>query len=329
MADNKVDDTAVAEPQTEEPETPSVEFDKEIEVVGDVVENPVIEEEEEASEEPVEPAEEPGEPAEEPTEPEQPAETEEAPEAPAEEPVEEIVPEKDETGVYDPTVPDPGEFQPKQDYSFEVTTTDGKTVKISSQEEADKFAERLDNEEGLVSASQFAKFTRLTARMDVGVERERADYQAEREKFELQQAQEKVRNEQIIQWNNELNYLQAKGLLPEIPADKNADWLKNREDPAVKARMDIFEWMDKENQARRSAGIGEVTSAVDAYQLMKAEQSVDEQKTERKRETTERQARGKMVSSSSPYIESNTPNNSIIGEGGNLNDLILEAQMNL
>lgn len=323
---------AKADTKTEEPvvdendsvvEEPTVELDKPTEIEGDLVENPVLEETDEKTEEAVEKPvadEDTGdtgeETADDKSEPDEATDTEA-----------DVVEEKDETGVYAPAeVKDPGEFQPNGDYGFEVTTLDGKTIKISTPEQAEAFADRLDSEENLLSARQFMEFTRKVSRMDNGIEREKSQFETEKQTFETQQAQDKVRNEQITQWSNELNYLQAKGLLPEIPAkvDVPGGWEKNPDDPGVKARLEIFKWMQQENTDRRTAGIAEVTSAVDAYRLMQADSTVQTEKQETNTERTTRQSKGKMVSGNSSFTDANEQSGSIIGEGGSLRDLVTE-----
>lgn len=307
----KKDNDVVDEPVVEEiiAEEPVVELDKPTEVEGDLVENAVLEE---ASDEPVEEV----------------ADTVEEDQV-DDDTVEES---EDEESVSEPVVDevveaiDPGAFQPKGDYSFEVTTADGKTVKITSQAEADAFAERLDNEENLLTARQFLQFGRQVAKMDNGIAREESEFQTQKDAFEAQQVSEKARSEQVNQWSNELKYLQAKDLIPEIP--KNIDvaggWDKNPEDPGVKARMDIFKWMETENNDRRAAGIAEITSAVDAFRLMQADTTEQADKVERTTERTTRQSKGKMVTGGSSFTPENTQKDSIVGEGGSLRDLVTE-----
>jgi hypothetical protein len=323
--DNKVEDEVVdpvvdestTEPGSED-EDLQVELDKHTDIEGDLVTNPTLDEETESEDETTGTEEEP--------ETGEEAEPEATEEPVVDEP--EITPEKDETGVYAPrTAVDPGDFQPKGDYGFEVTTADGKTVKINTPEEADAFAQRLDSEENLLTAYQFTQFNRNVLRMDSGIDREKAQYDNDKETFELQYRQEQVRNEQVKNWSNEINYLEAKGLVPKITPELNAsNWTdpKTAEEPAVKERLAIFQYMEKENNDRRAAGIAELTSAVDAYRLMQAEEQGSAEKVENKREMAERRARGKMVSGNSSFTPSNEQSNSIIGEGGNLNDLVHE-----
>lgn len=330
---------AAGNTQTNEPDETTqdaelnVEFDKMIDVEGELVENPVIEEvaDDDAStdEETNENAEDDDKNPEETgsdTDSERLSADDESEKEESAESTPELKPEKDEAGVYEPIAKDPGEFQPKGDYSFEVTTKDGKTVKISTPEEAEKFADRIDSEDDLLSARQFVQFNRNFSKMDRSIEKEESDYKTEKEQFDTQTAAQEVRDEQIQQWNNGLNYLQAKGKLPEIAkgVDVPGGWEKNPDDPGVKARMDIFKWMEVENKAREAAGIDEITNVVDAFGLMQAEQESTAADTERKAETKARQKKGSMVGGNAPYTPEQDQKGSIIGTGGSLRDLEAE-----
>lgn len=245
---------------------------------------------------------------------------------------EELTPEKDEDGVYDQkTAVDPGAFVPQGDYGFEVTTLDGKKVVINSPEEAEAFAGRLDSEDGVLSASQFMEFNRKVAKMDRGIEGEQAQFQADKAQYDKEQAQEQVKNDQITQWSNELRYLETKGSLPPIPKaiDVPGGWEANPEDPGVKARMEIFKWMETENKARRDAGLTEVTSTLDAQRMMQSETAQSEEDTAIKTERATRQAKGRMVSGGSSGTTPNEQPGRIVGEGGSLRDLVTEASNNL
>lgn len=328
----KKDDNEEVEAEVvEQGSDPEVELDRPTEIEGDLIENPVLEVENVPGEEPddevpagteeVDSENTDGEDndSSEATDETDAGESEQTTEA-------DLAPEKDETGVYSPPAPDPGDFQPTGNYGFEVTTADGKSVKINTPEEADAFARRLDTEDSLLTPYQFTQFNRAVLKMDSGIDRERVQYETQKEAFETQQAQEKIRNDQVVQWNNELNYLQAKGIIPAVPKaiDVPNGWTNNPENAAVKARMDIFRWMEKENTDRRSAGIAEITSAVDAHSLMQAENQNSGVKEEKSREMTERRSRGKMVSGNSSFTPGNEQSNSIVGEGGSLNDLVQE-----
>lgn len=330
MADDKVDDLTVEEIVNDDVQ---VELDKQSGVEGEIVPNPVLEEEDDAGT-----TNEGGTGTEEDdaagdarddSGTEDAGDKEESTET---ESAAELTPEKDEDGVYAPkTAVDPGAFVPKGDYGFEVTTIDGKKVIINSPEEAEAFADRLDSEEGVLSASQFMEFNRKVAKMDRGIEGEQAKFEADKTEFDRQQGIEQVKNEQITQWSNELRYLEKKGTLPAIPKaiDVPGGWEANPDDPGVKARMEIFKWMETENTARREAGLTEVTSTLDAQRMMQSESSQTQEDTQDKTDRTTRQAKGRMVSGGSSGTTPNEQPGRIIGTGGSLRDLVAEASANL
>ena len=311
----------VSAPATDENEIQEVELDKPTEITGDLIENPTLEEvEDEQTDEPEDNSVEDG-----ATDTGDEGSTE-GTDNEAGDAVEDT---KDEPATELESIDDPGEFKPQGDYSFEITQADGKTVKITSPEQAEAFSQRLDSEENLLTAYQFTKFQRDFGRMDRGFEREKEKFDLDKQAFDNQQAQETARIEQTTKWSNELKYLEGKELLPKIGQgiDVPGGWEKNPDDPGVKARMEIFKWMDKENADRRAAGIDTINSTVDAFRLMQADRQESEIKEEDKRDANTRRAKGKMVSGNASFTPDNQPAGRIIGEGGSLNDLVREASM--
>lgn len=237
-------------------------------------------------------------------------------------PAPELKPEEPPT----PKVEDPGEFKPG-DYSFEIKTTDGKTVKITSQEDIEEFAAKLDEKPELVSASQYTLFNRKSVSLDQGLANDKSRYEAQKAEYDKEQTLIEDNNKKIVQLNNEMNYLAKNGNLPEITDELNAsDWSdpKVAEEPAVKARIEILRWMEAENAKRVEAGLERVTSAVDAYNTMQLEALKQQQSDDVSREKTARQDKGSMVGGSAPHNPANNPANSIIGLGGSLDDVVTE-----
>lgn len=323
---NKVEEPVIDESESVV-EEPTIELDRPTDVDGELVENPTLEVEDETDDTQDGDGTDDSETGTSGDGTEDDSSTEEG-SAEASGDDESTVPEPTpELAEPTPPLPNPGDFQPRGDYGFEVITADGKTVKINTVAEAEAFADRLDSEENLLSARQFIQFNRNVSKMDRGVEREQETYETQKEAFETQQRQEQVRNEQVGQWNNEINYLATKGLIPEITSELNAsNWTDPTvaEQAPVKERLAIFKWMETENNARREAGISEITSAVDAFSLMKAESQETVASEEKNAEVTERQARGKMVSGNSSFIPEASQKDSIVGEGGSLRDLVTE-----
>ncbi len=239
----------------------------------------------------------------------------------------ELATEKDEAGVYkEPTTEDPGEFTPG-DYSFEIKTTDGKVVKISSQEEIDEFAAKLDENSELINASQYTMFNRKSVAMDQGIATDKRNYEANKAKFDQEQSLQTTRQESLTQWNNEINYLANNGELPKISDKLNsADWTDPEvaKEPAVKARLDIFKWMESENSKRMTAGLEPIKSVVDAHNAMQLESFKTQQKDTVSREKEQRQKKGSMVGGAAPHSPSNNPSNSIVGTGGSLDDMVTD-----
>lgn len=255
-------------------------------------------------------------------------EEKEAPETPTtDEPAPEIAIEKDEAGVYqEPTVIDPGDFKPA-DYSFEVRTTDGKTHKIMSPEDADNFANLLDTDPELISASQFSIFNRKAAVMEQGIAADKRGYDTDKQQFEEEQQLKQTRDNTVQQWSKEIDYLASKGDLPEISSENNtADWTNSEvsKDPAVKARLDVLSWMSQENEKRMAAGLDPMHSIIDAHNAMQLESMKRGEQEQTKTQTRERQKRGSMVGKKTSYSPENQPTGSIVGLGGSLNDLVHE-----
>lgn len=242
-------------------------------------------------------------------------------------PTPELTTEKDEAGVYaPPTAEDPGEFK-AGDYSFEIKTTDGKTHKVSSVEDAESLASTLDDNPELISASQFMALNRKTAVMERGLADDKQKYEADKTKFDEQSALTKTRDDTIVQWNNEVNYLANSGDLPKISDEMNsADWTNPEvaKDPAVKARLEIFKWMEGENSKRLSAGLDPIKSVIDAHNAMQLEGFKKNQQQEVSREKETRQKKGAMVGGATSFNPSNAPAGSIVGLGGSLDDVITE-----
>lgn len=243
------------------------------------------------------------------------------------EPAPELATEKDEAGVFDAQpVQDPGEFK-AGDYSFQVTTTDGKSYNITNLEEAEAFAAQLDQQPELISASQFMALNRKTAMMERGILEDQQKWEAQKATYDQQKALAETRDSTINQWNNEINYLATNGDIPAITDEMNsADWTNPEvaKDPAVKARLEIFKWMEGENNKRMAAGLDPIRSVIDAHNAMQLDAMRKQNRETVTREKKTRQAKGSMIGGSAPYQPSNNPANSIVGAGGSLDDIILE-----
>ncbi len=254
------------------------------------------------------------------------------PEAPEPEP--ESEPEPKPAAEPDESVPepapvaaDPGDFQPG-DYSFEVETTDGKTVKISTPEDAESFASRLDNEEGLINASQFLNFNRKTAAMDIGIAADKKAYDAAQVVYKEAAAEEQVRTDSLAQWGRELEYLRGQDELPPLKPELNsADWTDAEvaKDPGVAATVELLSWMDSENNRRIDAGLSPITSVLDAHAAMQLQAIKSAAKASDDKDRSTRQRKGAMVGSGAATEEPLVrQGRDITGSGGTLDDLVGE-----
>lgn len=234
------------------------------------------------------------------------------------EPVPELKPE--------PQVEDPGEFEPG-DYSFEIKLGDGKTYKVKTQEDADAVAELLDENPDLITAKQFIDFNRNVMRMDSGLRADQAQYDDKKDKFDKQteanQGQERIFSEV----ENGMSYLTSSGLIPKVKPEldtpeKGALWATEyKDEPGVKERLEILDFIAKDNTRRKKAGLAPSFDVLAAHNAMQLDTLKKEKVTETKREEKERKARGGMVGGNAPYSQSNTQKGEIVGEGGSLNDL--------
>jgi hypothetical protein len=240
----------------------------------------------------------------------------------------EITPEADEAGVYaPPTVEDPGDFKPK-DYSFTVQTTDGKAHKITSVEEAEALASRLDTNPELISASQFLTLGRKTAFMEQGIAADRQVYDKAKEEHDAQDAQTQTREQYLTQWQAETNYLRSKGGLPPITDElNNSDWTdpKIASQTGVKETLAVFKWMEEENNRRIAAGLPPDLSVVSAHNAMQAEMKETAERDEDNAERSVNRSRGAMVGRKAAFIPDNKPAGKLVGAARGLDDLMTDA----
>lgn len=270
--------------------------------------------------------------SEEPAAPDESTVIDEEPEA-TEQPEEEveaapdITPEADDAGVYAPiTAVDPGEFK-AGDYSFTVQTTDGKSHKISTPEEADEFATQLDEHPELISASQFMSLGRKTATMEQSIARDQQAYETQKAEFTRQQENTQVKDKTIEQWNGEMNYLTANDKLPAVPSaiDVPGGWEKNPNDPGVKARLEVFKYMEEENNKRMAVGLSPDLSFLSAYNAMQLENLRNQEQSAADEEKTLTRSRGARVGGRAPYTPSNPSKGTIVGAPQGLDDLATAA----
>lgn len=218
------------------------------------------------------------------------------------------------------TTEDPGEFVPK-DYSFEVSLADGKTVKVTTVEEAETIADKPENFE---TPKQLMDFLRKAQKMENGLESDRAEWEKQKEEFEKQTDLDQAQQEYTRTLASEIEYLVSKGKLPK--ADKkylDADWNDPlvAKQPGVKEQVELIRYMQSENETRIKLGLKPITSAIDAYNAWQLDQQdTDAEDTAKKRAAARKKAGGR-VASTSPNPVSIAPRGIAVGRAFDLNEL--------
>lgn len=205
---------------------------------------------------------------------------------------EEEVPEAPEVPAI-VTLDDPGEFTP-EDLSFEYEI-DGKKFTISKSDDIDNIP---DEDLEKLSAAQITKLLRRANNVDSKLEQAEKDYKAKKEAYEEQAAAEKEREEMILTFAAEFDYLVSKGLIPEVPENlRNADW----NDPTVssqegvKEQKEVLDYMEKENKVREKAGLKPLTSILDAFNALQMETGRAKSKEDKEAEGQARKQAGARV----------------------------------
>lgn len=253
------------------------------------------------------------------------ADEDEEAEEEGDQPAPELKEEEDKAGVFqDFTVEDPGEFK-SGDYSFEIKLKDGKSYKIGDEEDVNAVTNYIDENPDTITAAELIKFTTGTTRMNMGVAEDRKAWEKKSQEYNSQKELVNHRQQQLNTWEREFQYLEDSDSIPAIdPKYVEAIWEdpKVAKQPGVKERLEIMQWMQKENAKRAKAQLPEMTSFVDAFNTMQFQNLKKENKSADKKDKKERRAKGAMVGSIAPYTPSKTTKGEIVGTGGSLNDLV-------
>lgn len=242
--------------------------------------------------------------------------------------VEEVVEEQpEEQPVVEETqveVDDPGEFEPK-DYAFEVVIynekgQNGKTIKVKSLEQWDELIEKESN---LGSATALLKAERAANRMQLNMERDKADYDVKKAQYDDAVKNQEERTDNLDRLTNEMLYLEERGDLPKIPVKYRDDWTSDeaKKDPAVKEQKALLDFMAKENNSRKKAGLKAMDSLLDAYNAFQLDQRKKGEETSRKTAAQQRKELGAKVAGSSPAPVGTAPKGISVGRVGRLEDL--------
>lgn len=192
------------------------------------------------------------------------------------------------------TATDPGEYK-AADYSFDVTLKDGKVVKVTTVDDAEKLSDDPDNFE---TARQLLDFIRKTTQLQNKLDKDHDTWQAKKDAYDTQLKTQEERNKTVQNLTAGFEYLIAKGLMPPLdPADAIADW-RNPEvakHEGVKQQMALINYMTKENEQREKAGIPVLGSALDAYNAWKLDEDTKAANQEAKQAGQARRAAGARV----------------------------------
>ncbi len=189
------------------------------------------------------------------------------------------------------TVDDPGEYKPA-DYSFEVTLKDGKTVKVSTPEEAEKLADDPDNFE---TPKQLMDFINKQNNMNRNLDKDYEKWEAQHKTFTEQVEEEQQRRDTVDSFVGEFQYLVSRGKLPAVAKEHaSADWTDPEvaKQPGVKEQIAVLNYMVEENKARAKAGVKPLTSVIDAFNAWREDEGTKETEDQAKKEEEERKAAG-------------------------------------
>lgn len=189
------------------------------------------------------------------------------------------------------TIEDPGEYKPA-DYSFEVTLAGGKTIKVTTPEEADKLADDPDNFE---TPKQLNDFLKKSLTMQHKLDRDYEKWEAQKKTFTEQLETETQRREMVDNIASEMSYLVNKGMMPKVDKQYlDADWSDPEvaKQPGVKEQIELLQYMAKENAARAKAKVKPLGSVIDAYNAWQLDEKHQKEEAERKKAEEEHKAAG-------------------------------------
>lgn len=214
-------------------------------------------------------------------------------------------------------VEDPGDFAPG-DHSFEVTVYDEKganpkAVKIASPEEWYKL---METEPNLGTSGAVAKAFSAASKMEREIDGEHKDWEKRKKEFEEATKAQEAREETVNLWVREMDYLAEQGEIPPMPADlKTANWSDPAvaKQPAVKAQIEILNYMRDENQRRAKVGLKPMTSVLDAYEGFARQRDRSAAATAKTTAAEARKAAGAKVAGSAPAPASAAPRGVSVG----------------
>lgn len=216
------------------------------------------------------------------------------------------------------TLEDPGNFQPG-DYGFDVVLADGTNVRIEKPEDIDKLPESPE----FANVKDHTAFITNYSRMVNGIDNDRRKYDDDKKAFDEQQGQVQAREEFVTQLDNSFKYLESKGKLPGVPAQyADADWNDPEvaKQPGVKERIEVIQYMARENAERTKLGLPSMT-ALEAFSELRNKGFEEQQAQKTQKQNELRKQRGSMVAGASAPQPGKTNTDMIVGSGGTLRDL--------
>lgn len=236
---------------------------------------------------------------------------------PVEEPIDEPVVEEVDDEPIATAVQDPGEFQP-QDYSFDVTVYDkegknGKTVTIDTPE---KWYDLLSDDTNLGDAKNLMKAQNSATLMQSKTEADKQKWEEKKKAYDDDQQSVQQREEATNTMGNEIAYLESKKELPSVEKKYiDADWSDPEvaKQPGIKERIELLDYMAKENKARAKAGLKMMTSVLDAHNAFRLDQSRKQASEQKKRSVERRKEAGARVAGTSPNPNVPAPKGIVVG----------------
>lgn len=248
------------------------------------------------------------------------------------EPEEEVEDEPEEEGVTEieepvvvNTVPDPGNYEPK-DYSFDVTVydADGNKPKNVTVKSVEQWDELLDTDPNFGNATSLMKAQRLATKMESNLERDKADFDKQKADFDTASQDVTRRAEATQTMVNEIAYLVGRKDLPEVdPKYANADWSDPNvaKQPGIKEQIELLTFMRNENQTREKAGLKPITSVLDAFNAFQIDRNRKGEADRQERTIKARKEAGAKVAGTQPNASTQAPKGIMVGRGGNLRDI--------
>jgi len=214
---------------------------------------------------------------------------------------------------------DPGEFKPK-DRSFKVEYKDGDETKELLIEKPEDI-QKLPKEADFGTAANFVKFQSDYTRMVQGLESDKSAHEDAKTKFDEQATANKSREDQLNNWEAELNFLRTQGKLPKLTKEQlNSNWrdpesLKN---PDIKAHVDLLDYMIAENKKLTEAGLPPMgfREAHTQRENERIQEAIANRK--KKSEDARKNAGGKVGGATNNSVPVQTNPDMIVGSGGSI-----------